>query len=305
MELRRVGGAKPSHPAKLARRASLVHHPAVSVTLVNHMLGIASLPASFDLSPHGPGIFDQGQDGSCVPTSGAGCLYTAFGAQGGPLPWVPSMKVPYGGARARERALATAVGQPVPTMATWGDTGLEVADLIAFYAEYGVTDRLLTSGLVNGLTPDGRFSDLWSQADTGDPAIENINDEPELGLLETSGRKLIVGPYGIDPAASNASDVIAAAIVNGIPVQMAFFCDSAFQALFAGQVAVAPNLSDTKGGGHAVYLNGFQQLAGARVFTLVNSWSKSWCNQGTTLVGSAWLAGAWEAWPYAAVKVAA
>ncbi len=307
MDLRIVGGAKQSDAHKLERLVDLLHHPAIRAAFEARKSGNVLLPDSVDLSSHGPitfspdtdGILDQGGEGDCEPSSGSACMVTAASAQGSPLPFMPSVLTPYAGARAEERALATPVGQPVPTMRQYGDTGLQTADLVNFYAKYGVTDRLLTPGLVNGLTPDGRFHDVWSASDTGNPALDNVSDEPNMQTLIASGRRLVLGPYSIDLTKGNASDVLAAALAANIPVQMAFFCDQAFQRLQAGQVAAAPNLGDTTGGGHAVFINGYRMLAGSRVFVLVNSWSKGWCAGGTTLVGDAWLGGAWEAWPYA------
>jgi hypothetical protein len=212
------------------------------------------------------------------------------------------MRVLYAAARARERAAATQVGSPLQPLT---DTGLETADLVAVFSEYGVMDRLSTPGLVGGLTPDGRFSDIWGPQDVSSvsPSVPpNVNDESNLKDLEASGRRLIVGQYGINLSGDNSEDLLAAAIANNIPVQMAFFCDTAFQQLQPGQVAAPPNMNDSNGGGHAVYLSGYQtQTDGSRVFTLSNSWGLGWCNKGTCLVGSAWLKAAWEAWPYAIV----
>lgn len=318
MELRPLRGVIRSSEARLAHRVALASHPLVASVLAAHVAGTAALPDVVDHGPLAPGQdqggVDQGDDGCCVPSSGEGALVTAFAAQGQPLPFVPGIRVSYAGVR----ALARAHANPLGPYSALSDSGSEIADLLDFYARYGVVDRLLTPGLVKGLTPDGRFHDAWSAADLADAGITgtaaNLNDECDFGLLLKAARKLVVGPYGVDPAQANVSDILAAALVSGIPSQLAFLCDSVFQGLQAGQVAPAPNTADTTAGGHAVYLNGYLTVTtaalasqykapiGTRLFWLQNSWSTGWCDHGRTLVGPAWLAAAWEAHPIAVVK---
>lgn len=280
-------GAKRSHPAKLARRVDLaLAHPVVSDRLATGLPKSANLSGSMD-----PPV-NQGQSGSCTRGSTSLSWSCAFRAAGKPLGFIPSQRVGYAVTRALERAASTPPGQALPALQ---DTGAELADVYHADATYGVLPMLVQA------TPDGRFYDLWTDADTG-AGTGNVNDEPGFAQLEQAGTRLVSGPYGIDPTAQNAAASIAAAIASGIPVEIAGFVDSAFMSLTKGQVMGAPNQSDPNGGGHAIWLWGYDTMAdGSLVFTLRNSWGAGWCDGGNCLVGPAFIASLWEAWPVAVV----
>lgn len=280
-------GAKPSHPAKLARRVDLATaHPVVSDRLASGLAKSANLSASMD--PTG----DQGQSGSCTRGSTSQSWSCAFKAAGAPLGFIPSQRVGYATTRGYERALGVVPGQPLPPLQ---DTGAELADVYHCDATYGVLPMLVQT------TPDGRFYDLWTDADTG-PGTGNVNDEPPFASLEQAATRLVSGPYGIAPAAANACATIAAAIASGIPVEIAGFVDSAFMGLTKGQVMGAPNQTDPNGGGHAIWLWGYDTMQdGSLVFNLRNSWGSGWCDGGNCLVGPAFIAALWEAWPVSVV----
>lgn len=264
-------GLKRSHPNKLAARVPLAQHPRVA------MLLSTMLPPSASLAADLPPVFDQGSTGSCTWHSTPGALVTVYAAADKPLGFIPSMREGYATTRAYERALTTPLGTNLPALT---DSGAEIADVITCLAHYGVEPM--------GPDDGGRLSDIGP---------DNVNAEPDLGGLEISGQKLIVGPYLVDPTSSTASDTLAAAIVVGIPIVIGFFCDTAFENLQAGQVAGAPDQNDPNGGGHAVFLYGYSGTAGSRIFNLRNSWGTSFCDRGDCLVSEAWLNAAWEAFP--------
>ena len=163
-------------------------------------------------------------------------------------------------------------------------------------ATYGIKPMLVPA------TPDGRNYNLWTDADTG-PGTGNVNVEVNLLDLEQSGEKLITGPYLLNPKTQDASDLVAAALVSGIPCNTAFFADAAFMNLNPGQVAPTPVTGDPRGGGHATFLSGYETMAdGTRLFWLTNSWSASWCDNGRCIVGPAWFAASWEVWPMDVTK---
>jgi C1A family cysteine protease len=147
---------------------------------------------------------------------------------------------------------------------------------------------------MQGPTPDGRNSDIWTEQDTtAKPA--NVNNEPDAIQLQQAGTTLITGEYTIDPNANNVSDLVAAALSAGYTVYTCFFCDSAFEQLQPGQIAQVPDQNDPNGGGHAVYLSGYTTNAdGSRTFILSNSWGNGWCDNGRCLVSEAWLKAVFE-----------
>ena len=269
-------GLKRSAPHKLSRRVALAEHPVVRSLLAN-------LPASVDLAKFQPAILDQGPTGSCTAHSTASAVATAFAAAGHPLAFVPSPREIYATTRALERAASTPAGA---TLGYLTDGGAELGDVFTALSQFGVCP-------IEAPTSDGRLSDV-------EPS--NVNSEPGFIQLEQAALRPVVGPYGLDPTSSSASDTIAAALAAGIPVAIAAFVDTAFENLQPGHVAGAPNQADPQGGGHAIYLSGYQtQPDGSRAFILTNSWGVGWCNAGRCLVGPAWLAAAWEAWPVSVV----
>ena len=266
-------GARRSHPDKIARTAPAHLHPKIRAALAT------PLPSSVDLSPHAPPILDQGSTGSCTAHAIAAAVVITTGAAGKPLGFVPSPRLTYAATRAFERAAATPAGATLPELT---DSGAEIADVMSVLSADGVRPMM-------GPTSDGRISDV-------EPA--NVNAEPAIEDLEVAATKPIVGPYTVDMAASNVSDVLAAALAAGIAIDIAFLCDSAFQALGPGDVAQAPDTSDPSAGGHSTCLDGYVTAAdGTRQFWLRNSWSIAWGTSGRTLVSPAFIAALWEAWP--------
>lgn len=284
LDLRRLG-LRRSHPAKLARRVALSGHPAVAGLLSG------ALPASADLAEWQPPCRDQGRSGSCTRGSTSSAYATAFAAAGSPLGYVPSQRVGYAGTRAIERAAAVPVGQPLPALQ---DTGAELADVFHFDATYGVLPQLVDK------TPDGRLYDLWTDDDTG-PGTGNVNDEPPFAALEQSAARIITGPYAIDPRASNASDLVAGAIAARMPVEIAGFVDTRFEQLGPNDVMGAPDQSDPRGGGHAIYFAAYRTQGSARQFRVQNSWGAGWCAGGSCWVDETFLHALWEIWPIALI----
>jgi Papain family cysteine protease len=271
-------GAKKSHPSKLANKKAATAHPVIAGILA------ATIPTSVDLATWEPARLNQGATGSCTAHSFSGSTSTSCRKAGKPIPFEPSPRETYATTRGLERAASTPAGQPVPLLT---DSGAEPADVMNAGSTFGVAP-------MQGPTPDGRNSDIWSEQDTtAKPA--NVNNEPDAAQLEQAGTTLVTGEYMITAGASNISDQVAAALAAGFPVYTCFFCDSAFEALTPGQVAQAPDQNDPNGGGHATYLSGYTTNSdGTRTFILSNSWGTSWCDNGRCLVSEAWLAQVWE-----------
>ena len=272
-------GAKPSHPSKIAGKKVGASHPVIAA-----MLALASIPAACDLAAYEPHRLDQGQSGSCTAHAFSGSTSTACRKASIAVGFEPSPREMYATTRGLERSMQTPAGQ---TLAPLTDSGAEPADVFTAGSTFGTSPML-------GPTPDGRNSDIWSANDTT-TLPENVNNEPDGNQLQTAGTTFVTGEYAIDPKSANVSDVCAAAIASGFPIYVAFFCDTAFEQLQAGQVAVPPNVNDPQGGGHAVYLSGYKTNSdGTRTFFLSNSWGNSWCDNGRCLVSEAWLKATWE-----------
>ena len=261
-------GARRSSATALAARLDVTRHVGVSAALAT------ALPASFDLLPRIPSVADQGSTPCCFAHSTAWATAVAFN---GAL-YVPSPKLIAAGATAIDRG-TTGVATPLD------DEGGTIESVNAFCAQFGVMPM--------GPSVEGRNSDV---------SFGNMNDEINMADLNAAGQRILTGQYGVDPAGANVSDTLAAALVAGLPIVTTFFCDSAFEALGGDMVAAAPDMSDPNGGGHAVYLSGYEEQNGERVFWLSNSWGTSWCQGGRCLVSLAWLAKVWELWPWAVAK---
>lgn len=271
-------GAKPSHPSKLAAKKAAALHPAIAALLA------ASVPASVDLAPFEPPRLDQGQTGSCTAHSLSGSTSTACRKAGHQVGFEPSPRETYATTRGIERANSTPAGQPLPLLT---DSGAEPADVFTACAQFGIAP-------MQGPTPDGRNSDVWSDADTS-AQPPNVNSEPDANQLQQAGTTLVTGEYAISPSDANISDQVAASLAAGFPVYVATFVDTAFEQLQPGQVAQPPNQNDPNGGGHAIYLSGYTTNPdGSRTFILTNSWGIGWCDNGRCLVSEAWLKACWE-----------
>jgi hypothetical protein len=294
-------GLKPSTPSKVAHRRPIA---VGGVPMGAHRVGWVGHPAvtrvlSASDAPLSPGKASVAQftprlttidgrkgslnqnGGSCSWHSYAAALYTAAAAQGKALPWLPSPDFGYKTARAIELGAATPDGALLSDLL---DLGVELADAERAGAEYGVVPFGKPS-------PDGKYTDVDLSA---------INVRPDPVLLQEAGLTLVTGPYKIDPADPRLFAIVKACLAAGIPLWVAFYCDTAFQQLRPGQVAPAPVQSDVPvqgEGGHAVFLSEADDSNEVEpVATLENSWG-DWCNGGTTLVGMGWLQKAWEIWP--------
>lgn len=229
--------------------------------------GAPAFPDEASLQQFEAPILDQGMTGSCTGHGTAQGIYVSFAAAGQPLPWVPSPAGIYTLGRCIERARTGGGGDLT-------DEGAMPADVMEGISRWGVRP-------IQAPTSDGRFSDVTPR---------DVNDEPQLGDLETDALRLVVGEYRIDETADDVVDQVCAAIAAGIPVGVGIFVDRAFENWMPGQPPIgAPNERDPEGGGHWVVLTAYTTDAkGSRVFRVVNSWGDTWADAGTALVSEAW-----------------
>lgn len=281
-------GAKRSTDAKVRHRISAQLHPLIGQRVK------AGINGSGSLSSFAPPIFDQGQTGSCTAHSFSAAAVIAFASaasqgRGSPLVFVPSPRELYAATRALERAAATPPGHELGPLT---DSGAELADVAQVAREYGLRG-------MQGPTPDGRNSDVWSPNDTS-LAPANVNDEPAVAELEPAAATLIDGEYSVSTGTSDSAETMAAAIDVGIPVWAAGFVDSVFEQLGPGDVAPAPNMNDPRGGGHAFVFPDYRTSGkGELEFLLRNSWGTGYAQSGSVWVSTAFALALWEAWPFA------
>jgi hypothetical protein len=249
-------GYRPDHPRVRAARVSVA-------ALLPHF-GAGAPPVSASLAAFRAPIFDQGPTGSCGGHGSAQLTATAMGSAGTPLAFVPSPAHIYANTRCEELIFPD---QPLT------DSGIMPSDLISALEKYGVRDRALTPGLAAGLTPDGRFSDVWA---------ENVNVKETFEQEEQGVSSIIAGEYAI-PLGPGAAALIAATIgVARRPVGIGMFVDTGFAYWSPGGGPLASiNMFDPQGGGHWLSCDAYTTDAhGAYVFTLCNSWSSSWGDSG-------------------------
>lgn len=194
------------------------------------------LPNS-DLSPFTPDVMDQGSGregtNSCTGHAISDGSYTSFGKSGQPLPFVPSERLLYWGARAEERArLGIAPSTPV------ADIGAYPSDSMAFVAQVGLSPM--------GPLQGGRFSDV---------SVKNVNEEILLGEVEGSFKS---ESHAILRGPNIVGDTCAALSEYACPA--GFFVDMAFEnwdVARDGFVGAPTNPNDPNGGGHYIDLVGF------------------------------------------------
>lgn len=289
-------GCRAPDPTKLVQRALGHHHP-----LIGARLSSGPLPSSADKLPPWFRI-DQGGSSGCTACSFVIAVMMALEAAGYPLGWVPSQQEAYSLTHGLERARVIVPGMPVPLLV---DNGADLDDVITIGASYGLRPMKVPH------SPDGRVCDIWTDSDisgiTASPPA-TVNNEPDLDSAIRSMAGRIAGAYYIDPANPAASDQVAAALdaSPAFPIWIAFWVDTTFQRLKAGDVAGAPNFGDRGPGtgGHAVALSKYRtNRGGRREFFLENSWGPLWAAGGGVWVSEAFVSNVWAMWAMSLHKV--
>lgn len=231
-------------------------------------------------------VKDQGQTGSCVGHSGSGVTESQFALDSDPLGYTPSEDIGYKGARSVERARSSPTG-PLPALV---DEGAQTEDYQLWIGKYGVAPRWRT------MTPDRR----WSDCDT-----DTVNDNLDLAKVEAASVLVAPGSYAINPQSTTAEALVQAALSSKILVRVDAFVDMVFEDWIPGRAPVpAPNENDPNGGGHAIYVVGWDRYSAGNVYIIRNSWGTSWGDGGDVLVSSAWLQAAWSLYPWTVHRAA-
>lgn len=230
------------------------------------MRGLAkgSAPANLDDTGNAPPVFDQGPLGSCEGHASAGCTAMVFRKQGDALPWIPSMREFY--------RLARCIDRGDPNGGALTDSGTQTNSIITAMGEFGICP-MGPMASERGVT---RFSDC---------DVPSVNNEPDFAELEKDALKLVLGAYQITSTGAQRIADVKAAQANGFGVRIDSFVDTAFEEWTAGSRPFGmPNYADQNGGGHALYIVGYQgdnQI-------VRNSWG-NWGDGGNIIVTPAFV----------------
>jgi hypothetical protein len=208
---------------------------------------------------------DQGNSGSCTFHGTPQALYVSAAAVGRPLPFFPSPFIGYGVVRILELADANQ---------SLTDSGAMPSDLITVVNKWGIAPIGFGG---QHPTPDGRNSDIWTFADTGDVS-QNVLDKPSFLDLETSGLVLPIKPLRVDETSSDFGGQLKAAVDGKIAGGVGIFVDVAnfMQWNPANGPIKTIDTSDPQGGGHWLEFDYYYTFGSELVVGGANSWGDSW-----------------------------
>lgn len=258
---------------------------ATRVAQIDSRAFFASSGATQDVSLahfRGPTL-DQGQSGSCTGHGTSQAIYISRAAAGQPLPFFPSPRIAYAIVRVLELTQSS--------MALT-DSGAMPSDLIAVVNKWGVAPIGFDAAHP---TPDGRNSDIWSQADAPNVA-ENVNSKPSLLDLEQSSVTLSSVPLRVDEASPDFGAQIQKCLAAGIAGGVGIFVDTTnFMGWNPAQGPITKiNLSDPDGGGHWLDIDYTYFRNGVQIVGGINSWSEQWPTPFGSVSSPMWLPGGWE-----------
>jgi hypothetical protein len=246
-----------------------------------------TVPSQDSLASFRAPLFNQGATGSCTFHGTPQAVYTSAAASGNTLPFVPSPRVGYALVRILERQDAS---QPLT------DSGAMPSDLLTVLRQFGVSP-------IQAPAPDGRYSDIMGPDDVAAlnlyppvTIVPNVNDEPSLLDLETSGLKLLTGEYRIDERNPNFAAQIQASIASKAAAGIGIFVDSAFMNWNPSSGPIdSIDLNDPQGGGHWLSLDyHYTDASVGVVFGGPNSWGSAWPSGGPPPSSPFWTPGCYE-----------
>jgi C1A family cysteine protease len=236
----RVYLTKQQIAAHRTARAKLSVHPKLAVPAP------ATRPAQLDLKAKCPFVYDQGDIGSC--TANAICM--ALLMLEANKAFLPSRLYLY----YKERLKELLPGEKI------SDSGADAADGLAIL-------------LTQGVCPEANWPYITTNCDVAPPAI--CDAEALQHKIHQIGTVAAPGVTGV--ALVNA---IAHSIQLGIPVMIGIEVYSSFESAATtatGNVSM-PSWRDYYLGGHEVLIVGYNDTT--QRFLLINSWGKSWGQQG-------------------------
>jgi C1A family cysteine protease len=216
-------------------------HPRYSIP-AHHSAG--NLPASVDLSPECPAVYDQGQLGSCTANALAGLFQFLLMKLGKPS-FVPSRLMIYWGERAMEGTKNT-------------DSGANGDDGMTFLQTKGVCPETTWP------YDPARFAEM----------------PPTIAWAQATQHKL-ASPMTID---NTQLLEIQSCLASGYPIAFGFVAYPELESAQVAQSGVLPmpGLFEQTIGGHEVLMVGYDNATG--YFKIRNSWGPGWGQNGYFLM---------------------
>lgn len=209
-----------------------------------------SLPAKVDLRPQMPGVYDQGEIGSCVG-NGIAAAYEYVTRKENEPDFLPSRLFIYFNARSLENAEAS-------------DSGCEIRDGIKSAAEQGVCHEVPT----------------WSYS-------QPFNRKPTAKAYREASRHKITSYRKVD---NTSITELRAALAQSLPIVFGMMLVKSFISLAvskSGRVPF-PKKGEEVLGGHCMLLCGYDHRR--KVFIVRNSWGEEWGMSGYAEIGYAYIA---------------
>lgn len=209
-------------------------------------LQAVSLPATVDLTPDLPGVYDQGTLGSCTAHSVASAYMTRLKKDGHSNDGIndigdPSRLFIYYNIRLLRGSVRS-------------DSGASIRDSMKAIAKYGTTDETKWPYLIDKFrrrAPKSLYE--AAQTETGRISYQAV-DRSAIGVKQ--------------------------ALADGYPVCIGFSVYSSFMyttVRITGEVQY-PQTNESVLGGHAVLITGYDDTT--QRFKFRNSWGKNWGNEG-------------------------
>ena len=244
-------------PPKIDYRRPPAEREIVSWSL--HPRSSSPIPASCDLTPCRPPIYDQGAIGECTACGTIGSVQTTLAAAGRPIsPPLAPLSL-YRPTRMLERANVWS-GGPLPPLTDSGADPSSAYTALQLYGCRTTVDECGEADPSNALT-------AYEEAHVNDPIVaeELIRDEK----FKTSGQ------YAITSTGSQRLSDVAQAVASRFAVGVSVYAaDDRFQGYTGGIMAGPPagTVPD-----HWVYVTKFYTDASShRVYGLPNSWGTLW-----------------------------
>ncbi len=235
----------------------------------------AALPDLTSNVKYAPEVWDQRRTGSCTGHAFAGAETTTFAARGKPLASPVRPRFRY--------ALGRAIDRPDPVGHPLVDEGAQPNSLVRAGGTYGV--------LLESEDDGGRTA---SSPDYADYLEAHVNDEPKLGELEDSGRRLLVGYNAIADADPQKSFKVRQALADGYMVPVAVDAGTdAFQSYDEGRGPLGYTGDEPD---HMTFLLDYGKIAALRAAGLIPAaWTGLADSSFLYLLQNSWGKGLWTA----------